>query len=334
MNALPFIVLAVIFLGFATSCDETFTTPIEVDTSHLETKGVIFGLLSNSDPRDSVFQQPKYSREEDAPSTHNRIFLSHSSPVHRNQHQFYNANVVLQSEHKTLPLRYYEQNQDDESFYSVMEALKPGEIYHFAAQYDSTAQVSEDHYWDPVSAVDTMPMPVDIQVIDADIQYAQLSGSESEGYVDIKIQDEPHKRNMYQVEVSIIQPRSFDHEQPLDIIIPTTIHGSQDRVSTEVFGTYHLSLLHEAEFSRHGEKRISFSFHTNSPFFNKEKPITLMVRFSNLSRSYVQFLKSSRQYFAMGDNPFAEPAEVYTNVHNGYGIFACSARSFAQIEVK
>src|SRR5690606_4204737 len=150
-------VSAVILLFVAASCEETFTKTIEVDQSHLEVKGVTFGMLSNSDPRDSAFQERQYNREDDTPSAENRIFLSNSSPVSRNVHQFYNAKVELKSEHGKLPLRYYESDHIKEPFYSVMEALRPGEVYYIAAQSDSTS--SQGINWAMVTATDTMPMP-------------------------------------------------------------------------------------------------------------------------------------------------------------------------------
>lgn len=336
MNNSKYFIAILFLVGILSSCEDTFSNVVDVDRSHLTSKGVIFGLISNSDPRDSIFQeQTSNQQNEKIPS--NRIFISHSSPSFKQQHDFYKADISLKSGEDKIKLQYFSKNADQgakEPFYGIMEAIKPGEIYRISAQSDTATQAHSYRAWAPVSAADTMPMPVPIEIEGAEIHYGDLAGSESEGYIDLVIRDEPYKRNMYQIEIAVVQSQHYIPQLPFDLIIPVTVEGDEDRVSTEVFGTYHHSLVHEAEFNRYGHKRIKFHFHTNHGFFNKEKPVTLIVRFSNLSHHYVEFLRSSRRYFAMGENPFAEPAEIYSNIHNGYGIFAFSARSYAEYTIR
>jgi len=45
------------------------------------------------------------------------------------------------------------------------------------------------------------------------------------------------------------------------------------------------------------------------------------VRVSRITEAHFKFIKSWNAYQMSGDNPFAEPANVFTNVLNGYGIF-------------
>jgi hypothetical protein len=43
---------------------------------------------------------------------------------------------------------------------------------------------------------------------------------------------------------------------------------------------------------------------------------------SRITEAYFKFVKSYNVYYNSSDNPFAEPSNVYTNVKNGYGVFA------------
>ena len=49
------------------------------------------------------------------------------------------------------------------------------------------------------------------------------------------------------------------------------------------------------------------------------KPFVKVLR---ITEDYFKFVKSYHVYFNSADNPFAEPANVYTNVKNGYGVFS------------
>jgi hypothetical protein len=46
------------------------------------------------------------------------------------------------------------------------------------------------------------------------------------------------------------------------------------------------------------------------------------VKVSRITEDYFKFVKSYNVYYNSSDNPFAEPANVYTNVKNGYGTFS------------
>ena len=41
-----------------------------------------------------------------------------------------------------------------------------------------------------------------------------------------------------------------------------------------------------------------------------------------ISAAYYEYLKTARLHDYTRENPFAEPLSVYSNVENGYGIFA------------
>ena len=109
-------------------------------------------------------------------------------------------------------------------------------------------------------------------------------------------------------------------------------HGN--RVDTKMYGAFPNDLFEEKDFSKDGRKRIYFHIKNHQNAFTKDKPVLLLVRLSNLSDNYIRFLRSTRQYYANMDSPFTEPVEIYTNINNGYGVFATAARSYREIEVE
>ena len=330
-----FVIWLTIFLF--QGCDEPFTRVIETDQSDFETRGVVYGLLSNSDHRDFIFREQNYGREKTSVVPTNRIYISNTSSQVLSNPLFYKSNVNLRSGGQELDLKFYPKTsfpQFKDPFFGVMNDIQPGKTYQLRARYNKHMAGDKGSDWQEITTSDSMPLLIPVQARDADIEFSELKTSESEGFVDIQIDDEPDRKNTYQIEVAIIQTTQNAAGEMVQLIIPAEVWGSGDRVSTEVFGNFQHHLIKESEFNREGEKRIRFSFYTNHATFNKQKAVVVMVRLSNLSDDYVRFLESSRQYFANRDNPFREPLEIYTNVRNGYGIFAFSARSYAEITVE
>jgi hypothetical protein len=55
------------------------------------------------------------------------------------------------------------------------------------------------------------------------------------------------------------------------------------------------------------------------------------VKVSRITEDYFKFVKSYNVYSSSYDNPFAEPANVYTNVKNGYGVFSVLTEAGKQL---
>ena len=55
---------------------------------------------------------------------------------------------------------------------------------------------------------------------------------------------------------------------------------------------------------------------------------TMIVILSTLSEDFYRYKKTFRAQQVNGDNPFAQPAQIYTNVQNGLGIFAGYSNDF------
>lgn len=319
------------------ACEGSLTREIKTDYSDHKTKGVLFSILSNSDPRDTAFRNFGYSAGKDGSelTLNNRIYITNSATPGYSKTKFYGAQIALMSDRLKLPLKFHNRDEHlglERPFYTVEESIIPGSIYQITGEFNSDEADSFIQYWPPFSAMDIMPEPIPFHLEEAKIEHTEITVSRAEGYVDIKIEDERGRRNVYQVEITVIQKGDEGTDQH-PVVIYSSIINPDNRVNTEVFGSFSNDLFEESDFTREGRKRIYFDFKTEQMMSNDSTPSMLMVRITNLSENYIRFLRSSRQYYANQDNPFVEPVEIYTNVKNGYGIFALGARSYGEIKL-
>lgn len=64
-----------------------------------------------------------------------------------------------------------------------------------------------------------------------------------------------------------------------------------------------------------------------SPVYQDQDSVYTIFTLEHYNEAYFRYLKSYEYLQYNDDNPFAEPANVYSNVKNGYGIFAFINRS-------
>ena len=60
----------------------------------------------------------------------------------------------------------------------------------------------------------------------------------------------------------------------------------------------------------------------------------VIVQLDHISSSYYQYVKTYRAFCKSRGNPFAEPVLVYSNISNGFGIFAGYSRYSAVIDIE
>lgn len=317
---------------------EGFTRRIDLDFSDHITKGVIFSVLTNTDIRDSAFRDIDYYSSQLTGSHNNRVFISHSVPPIGWRKLFYQAHVNLKSDEDELSLTFVDLDMEQnnyKAYFGVEDELIPGRIYDVSAAFDPDAAPQFVREWSPVSARDTMPHQVSFSVEDVHLEYPEGNyyATPLSGYLDLKIEDEPDRTNVYLVDVSaIFQSDSLYNEDQF------LIHGSIERpdktTELDLFENSRNNLFHEDDFTREGRKRIHFRLNSSYGSHDRDKGAILIVRISNLSDNYIRFQRSSQQYNINKGNPFAEPAEIFTNVENGYGIFALASRSYREVMVE
>jgi hypothetical protein len=54
------------------------------------------------------------------------------------------------------------------------------------------------------------------------------------------------------------------------------------------------------------------------------KTLSLRLYLHNISKSYYYYRTSLELYQSASGNPFAQPVQVYSNIENGFGVFAGS----------
>lgn len=77
-------------------------------------------------------------------------------------------------------------------------------------------------------------------------------------------------------------------------------------------------------------KQVTLNLYTPPRSYYNGKPFIVVLR--SLSADYYKFLETKKTYNDTHDNPFAEPAPIYTNIQNGLGIMG--AYSGASIVVR
>lgn len=331
-----YLIVSFIIIVLQFSCDG-FTKAIDVDYSDHKAKGVIFSILTNTDIRDTAFRRSYFFSSNESKEHSNRIYITNSTPPGYRD-LFYEAHVSLRSEEEEWPLTFIERdNQQNiyKSFFAAPDEILPGKTYHITAAFDPTAVDPYVQEWSPVSATDKMPEVVSFTVENVRFEYSEgnLEGTPKGGYFDLQIEDDPERTNAYLVDVSAVlhQDKNYD---PLPKLVYGQIERPDKNTDLDVFETSRNDLFHEDDFTKDGRKRIRFRLRETYGSYDREKPTLLLIRISNLSDHYIRFQRSSQQYSINEDNPFAEPVEIYTNVENGYGVFAMAARSYEVVEVK
>lgn len=336
-----FIVFSIFIIALQASCDG-FTKRIDEDYLDHKAKGILFSVLTNTDKRDTAFRSGSYYSSFVTEKYKNRIYITNSVPPYfsgRSRDVFYKADIALEISNVEIPLTFIQQNNSENirnSFYSVEGSMVPGSVYRINAAYDPVNSKPEDYYfkkWSPVWATDTMPEVVSFELENAKLEYPRDDRSPNGGYVDIVIDNKSDRNQTYQVAVSSVL-KYHDGRESSSRLVHSSIERPVENLDLEIFGSSRSDLFNSDEFSADGRLRIRFSFNSQFGPYKKESSSLLLVRLTTLSNHYSNFIKSSDQYSANEDNPFVEPVEIYSNVENGYGIFALGTRSYAEIEVK
>ncbi|MBY5957422.1 DUF4249 domain-containing protein [Membranicola marinus] len=336
-----FIVVSLSMIVLQFSCDG-FTKLIDEDYRDHKAKGVLFSVLTNTDERDTAFLSGDYYSSFVTENYKNRIYITNSVPPYfsgRSGDIYYQAELALKTHNMEIPLTFIQQNRPENirnSFYAVEGEMVPGAVYHIRAAYDPENSKPEDYYfskWSPVSATDTMPEVVEFELENAKLEYPKNDVSPSGGYVDVIVKDDSERNQSYQIAISVLL-KYYDGRHSTTRLVHSQIEQPVENIDLEIFGPSRSDIFKRDEFTDNGKKRIRFSFNSQFGPYTKESSSVILVRLTTLSNHYAQFLKSSDQYVVNEDNPFAEPVEIYSNVENGYGIFALGSRSYGRIEVK
>ncbi|MDE2734018.1 MAG: DUF4249 domain-containing protein [Gemmatimonadota bacterium] len=186
-------------------------------------------------------------------------------------------------------------------------ALQTGESYSLRVAAPGFATIE---------ATDAIPTPVPTAVVSYLTHTSDRSESRIKGDMSIKleIQDPPGETNYYQIRMftffrSELYEGSFTTQDPSIIA-----DNAADEPFNESF--YTAPFFKDTLFDGQTHQ-IELSGNYNAPEHSR-----FYVQVLYTSETYYEYLRSSRLHDSAQDNPFAEPISVYSNVENGYGIFA------------
>ena len=182
-----------------------------------------------------------------------------------------------------------------------------------------------------IEATDAIPTSVPTEIVSYLTRPSVRPESWIKGDMSIKleIQDPPGETNYYQIRMFAFfrdEFRTLDDE--VVDLVSIRNEGS--------FSTQDPSIIADNT----ADEPFDGSFSGSAPFFkdtlfdgqthaielssnyNAPERTRLYVHVLHLSETYYEYLKSAKLHESTQDNPFAEPMSVYSNVENGYGIFA------------
>jgi hypothetical protein len=143
----------------------------------------------------------------------------------------------------------------------------------------------------------------------------------------IKINDPAGEQNFYQVQ---ILSTSFGSGSGYPVNCVSTTDKDIEAIGyTDPLGNDNCidgsSLLMKDVNFNGGEKQVTFyvnSYELQTYSNGTGRDYRPYIRVNRITEDYFKFVRSYNIYNNAVDNPFAEPVNVYTNVKNGYGIFA------------
>jgi hypothetical protein len=166
------------------------------------------------------------------------------------------------------------------------------------------------HGYDPVSAVSFTPNPAQIAAVD--ITQPGPEGQKTK--IKVTFQDNGKETNYYQVKAYWREPHLdrdfkveyYDYATSLSLDDPA---GDQD-VGDWSNGVFLKDLLFNGK-----QKELHLSTHSWSP-----SPITIELR--TISSDLYDYETTSALQESINGDPLAQPINVYSNIKNGFGIFA------------
>jgi len=305
MKHIKFIISLLVLIGIFYSCDEdSFTTIRELKLPEHEKKLAVFSKIYGSNCE---------------------IFVSHSkSSDDTSNYKLIKANIILRKNNKEFFSFVYPDDMIVGGFISptiqLPQSVNKGEKY--------TLEVISDELG-TAKASQTVPR---IPVI-TDISYKEkfyIEKYDTLDQLEFKIVDPGNEENFYffnfrPTTYTIKKYHLYLSTQTDDPIIKSTYRDTENGF-----------IISDKTFD--GEKRnitMKLGYYLNSPSTGENVSFdTILINIKGLSKDYYNFLISKIQYDQSGENPFAEPVNIYSNIENGYGLFSIENPELKVLKLK
>ena len=195
-------------------------------------------------------------------------------------------------------------------------------------------QVTHPNYVN-ITSMDSLPLPIVINSVDTSTIVDPINGDRLQ--ITMNFEDPESSQNFYLIETYsineyLVMKNSDTSEYELDT-------AKQYMVLTdEVFQNggspwREQGLFNDLLFNGQNkalELEIPYeNLSGNEAGYNwSYKTLGVRVYLHNISRSYYYFRTSLELYQSASGNPFAQPVQVYSNIENGFGVFAGSQISY------
>jgi hypothetical protein len=197
---------------------------------------------------------------------------------------------------------------------------EPGHSYKLVASMNG---------YETVSAIADIPVAAEIKKLSTsvyDTSSFSWNGSEryyySKGKLLLEVKDKEGTSNYYKLSMYKLEYyysinelgdtiETFTYKNPLQYINNEATHPLIE--FSEEFSYY---------FSDQFVDGKNFSIELPINYTGNTPGTNIIVEFSTLSRDYYLFRQSLKKFNESQNNPFSEPIKVYSNIENGYGIFA------------
>ena len=223
------------------------------------------------------------------------------------------ASVVLLENEQEVAVFQWISNAPDIGYYYSPFRPRPGQSYRVEVSNDELGLASGE---------DISLSPVNITGWEVDSSNLTLS---------ISFLDPADTADFYAVRAYL---KNEDREFPL--LLGTTdpsvdfFYDFSDGIFGDNFKTGYAAFLSDQTFAG-ATKTVKFE----EVFFADDLgglPESLILEVTRISEEYYRHESTKGAQYTGGDNPFAEPVQIYSNIENGYGIVAVGAPT--RVEIK
>ena len=190
-------------------------------------------------------------------------------------------------------------------FYTSTSNAKRGKNYRIevsAPNYETV--IAEDKVYDPVSilSMDTMAVKGEQDMYNLEVT--------------IHFNDFPNEDNYYGVEVYLLEDSMFSESYPTYF---NSNNLSFDNIESDFDGytpSVEFGLLSDRLVKSTGSVKLTLDR------YNVDNAHKITVRLYTIGEAFYHHRISREKYLWTNGDPFAQPVQVFSNVENGFGIFA------------
>jgi len=225
-----------------------------------------------------------------------------------------------------------EMQHNDLGFYKSTIYPEIGVNYKINVEYNNLK---------PVNAKAILLEPIKIVKVDTNMQisYAYYYDKEKKKYetdenaknyeikYKIKIKDKIGTNDFYFLAISISEP-VYDYEPPYSFLKyneVSQIFNTNDPVINKNEQEFMLNGNYGVTFSDEMFKNSEYTLNLSSSIYKdvyENNDIYIIVKLMTISQDIYRYIISHNLNEQIGDDPFAQPVQVYSNVENGLGLFS------------